>query len=164
MTSNMKRYEEWSPTTFDRAGAFLDDDRKDWFVIPVMQTRDSGCLDRSNFETVERVLEELDPDSETWEAHRFNHWGPGWYEIIIVKPESKASDFADETERSLEDHPVLDEDDFYQKETDEQNEIWNECYTLAEKIDVCREAGISIFAARRDYAPHADNGECLVQC
>ena len=39
-----------------------DSDRSTWLVVPVSQTRDSGCLDRSNFEVAEAELLEKDPD------------------------------------------------------------------------------------------------------
>lgn len=80
----MQTYAEFRPTAFDRRGAFLDDDRRAWYVLPVTRTRDSGTFDQSNFETALRIL---GGESETCEVHRFGHWGPGWFEIILVHPE-----------------------------------------------------------------------------
>jgi hypothetical protein len=45
----MQEYKDFRPTAFDHKGAFLADNQN-WLVIPVMQTRDSGPLDLSNFE------------------------------------------------------------------------------------------------------------------
>lgn len=76
--------------------------RENWIVAPVSRNRDSGPLDESNFAS---ALELLGGESESCEVHRFGHWGPGWYEIIIVHP-SRAREI-DDLESSLESYPVL---------------------------------------------------------
>jgi hypothetical protein len=81
----MEPYSEHQPTGFDRAGAFLPD-RQDWLVAPVSRTRDSGPIDESNFQC---FLDALGDESESVEVHRFGHWGPGWYEIIIIDPKAE---------------------------------------------------------------------------
>ena len=155
----MERYSKHAPTGFDPAGAFLDD-RQDWYVVPVIQTRDSGPLDTSNFDN---ATEMLGGEGDDVEVHRFGHWGPGWYEIIIVRPDTPAAAAASKIESALDDYPVLNEEDFCQREHDEATETWG-FYSIADRVELCQEAGVSVFAARHDYYPHDDQGrvECLL--
>ena len=156
--NNLQRYGDFAPTPFDNKGAFLDSDRQNWLIAPASQTRDSGPLDRSNYTAQLAAIEEVDPEGENHEEHRFGHWGPGWFEIVIVRPDSPCANVAAEIQGSLEDYPVLDEESFCELEEEEANETWNNCFNLSERIDLCREAGVSIFAARRDYYPNDDSG------
>ena len=115
----MQTYAEYRPTGFDRAGAFLDDDRQSWLVVPVMQTRDSGVLERANFEA---AMEMLSGASETIEKHRFGHWGPGWYELILAHP--SRSEEVHAIEDALDDYPVLDEELLSKYEIDVEDQCW----------------------------------------
>lgn len=115
------KFESFRPTPFD--GHIHIDDREHWYKMPVSQTRDSGPLDRSNFRS---FLAGLGGEGEFVEVHRFGHWGPGWFEIILVDPAAeeildKALDMA----RGLEDYPVLDEEDHSALEYDEFIESWD---------------------------------------
>jgi len=66
----------------------------------------------------------LGGESDTVEVHRFGHWGPGWYEIIIVHPDSPQAKIAYDIARSLEDYPLLDEEDHSRRETEDAIESW----------------------------------------
>lgn len=109
------------PTPFDRSPADFRacEDRGAWLVCPCSQTRDSDALERSNFEAQASTLAVADPSGEDYEVHRFGHWGPGWYEIAIVRPDSKAHRAAREIAAALASYPVLDDDAFSQLEWDE---------------------------------------------
>ena len=149
MTDELQPYCEFAPTPFDRAGAFLDD-RQDWLVLPVGRTRDTADpLTLSNFEVAERELDEIDPDGNDHELHSFNHWGPGWFEILIVRPDTPCHARAIEMADALADYPVLDESDYSQREYDMICETWDNMST-SDRIDELARAGGSIFAARRD--------------
>lgn len=115
-----KLYKDFSPTAFDSKGAFLPD-RQDWIVLPVAQNRDSGPFDRSNFES---ALKMLYGESDSVEVHRFGHWGPGWYEIILVDPNSDKIQIVDDIIGSLENYPVLDEEDYSEKQFSDYEEGW----------------------------------------
>jgi hypothetical protein len=120
-----ERYGDHSPTAFDRNINIDDEDteRSKWFVMPVSRTRDSGPLDESNFHS---FLDGLGGESETVEVHRFGHWGPGWYEIIIVSPEDeKALKSAYDMARSLENYPALDDQDWSNREWEEFEQSWD---------------------------------------
>lgn len=164
----MQRYKDHSPTQFDTKGlcadrmGFDEDDsnRAEWFVLPVIQTRDSGPFEVSNFTAAENMLLAGDPKGCDHENHRFGHWGPGWFEILIVRPGTWCETEGACIEASLENYPLLDEDDFSEREWEGACEIWRVCYNLRERIKLCADAGVSIFAARREDMP----GECFGAC
>lgn len=149
----MQTYEEFQPTGFDVVGAFLPE-RQDWLVLPTSRTRDSGVLDESNFTA---ALELLGGEGEDVEVHRFGHWACGWFEVILVCPDTDAAIKAEEVEACLENYPVLDEDDYSEREWTLACETW-EAYNLRDKIQLCVDAGLSMFAARRESIPDDGNG------
>lgn len=113
-------YSEYAPTQFDCKGLGLPD-RQDWLVLPTMRTRDSEPLEESNFVT---ALEMMGGKSETVEVHRFGHWGPGWFEIILADP--MHAETVERIESSLEDYPILDESDLSQREYEAEMESWEQ--------------------------------------
>lgn len=129
----MRTYREWSPTQYDRAGLNADDlERGAWLVLPTIRTRDSGTLERCNFDA---ALEQLGGESDTVEIHRFGHWACGWLEIVLVDP-SRIAD-AQAIEDRLEDYPVLDEDALGTLEFDEAADAW-EAMRPSDRIDWLR--------------------------
>lgn len=111
----LKRYKDWSPTEFDVRGLGITDSRGEWLVAPCMRTRDSGALEASNFEV---MLDRLEGESEDVEVHRFNHWGVGWLEVVLVKPDTDAAVEAECVRESLEDYGCLDEMHYSQKQVE----------------------------------------------
>ncbi len=155
----MQTYKEFQPTGFDPKG--LNAERYqigDFLVLPCAQNRDSGCLDRSNFEV---ALKELGGESEDVQVHRFGHWGPGWFEIILVNPanEEKAR-IAEEIEASLENYSILDEFHYSELEFETASNYWSHC-SIQERVEWCQRYDVSIFAARRDYIPEDSRGELI---
>lgn len=125
-SADLKSYSEFSPTPFDAKGLALPD-RQDWLVSPVSITRDTGegSITRSNWEAIKKALTALDPDRETWDTHVFNHWGPGWFELLIVAPQSAAHVALAEMVCALESYPVLDDMDHSKREHESALETWN---------------------------------------
>jgi len=81
----MEPYCKFRPTQLDSHIPL--EDREDWLVAPLIVTRDTE--DKrvlNNWDRTRGKLKILDPKGEAHEVHRFRHWGPGWYEIILVKP------------------------------------------------------------------------------
>ena len=130
----MQTFSKYSPTPFDTKG-IGSDSRENWLVVPVIQTRDSGPFEHSNFAV---ALEMLGGESDTVEVHCFNHWGPGWFEIIVVDPESPQATIAHEIEASLEDYPLLDDEDHSSREYEAYQESW-ESYGARDFVDGLRE-------------------------
>lgn len=155
----MRPYGEFQPTAFDRRGLFLPE-RHNWLVAPVSQTRDSGPLEQSNFET---ALAELGGESDAVEVHRFGHWGPGWYEIILIDPaDAGAVDKARGMEERLADYPILDEEDFSRRELEAAEKAWAAMGRASRAYALERYGrGVSIFAIRRDELPSEDSGDLI---
>lgn len=122
------------------------------------QSRDSDALTRSNFI---RGLELIGGESDTVQIVRERHWACGWIEwIAIHESDVHALSKADDILTALEDYPVVDEDHFAQIEWDEAAEYWARL-SVRDRADYCERAGLSIFAARRDYLPPDDTGALL---
>jgi hypothetical protein len=148
----MKTYNKFSPTQFDARGLALPE-RQNWLVAPVAQTRDSDALDHANFDA---TLRALGGESETVEVHRFGHWGPGWFEIIIIDPaDTTRVQCAQEIEGALSDYPIVDESLFSEYENEDCAETWEKCYDASDRLQYFRRHGYNassladLFAAIR---------------
>lgn len=131
----MKTYSQFRPSQFDPKGLGLSD-QQGWLVAPVSQTRDSEALSRSNFAC---FLKALGGESDTVEVHRFGHWGPGWFEIILINPaDADRVKAAEELEASLENYPVLNDEHFSELEHEEAAQVWQSCYCDKERIAYIR--------------------------
>ena len=132
----------------------------EYFVF-LGQNRDSDALTRSNFEC---GLEALGGESETVLVIREGHWACGWVEwIAIHESDEKALREADELAAALTDYPIVNESHFSELEWTEANDYW-ESLSLRERIELCSEAGISIFCARHDSIPPQDSGYIFEHC
>lgn len=119
--SDLPRFADWRPTPHDARG-LGSEGQEDWRVLPVIITRDSGPLDASNFETAQRMLDDAGAE---YEVHRFGHWGPGWFEIIVVSPNDAGLRAAGEIACALADYPILDDEDHSSREMEAVEEAWN---------------------------------------
>ena len=118
------RYRDWAPTSFDQEGLGIHSNMEhvaDWLVCPCMQNRDSEPLEKTNYSACVKTLEERKIE---FEEHSFNHWGPGWFEIILVEPTDEGKGFIEETVRCLENYSVLDEEAFSEMEWEEAWKWW----------------------------------------
>ena len=146
----MKPWSKNGPTIFDDASNYGGADLSHLLVAPVSRSRDSGPLDKSNFKEALRVL---GGESDTVQIHRFGHWACGWYELLLIDPsDMERVAIGEEIERRLENYPVLNEEDYSQRETDGAQSLWDSL-SLHERIDVCERTGVSVFAARRGDMP-----------
>lgn len=103
----METYSKYSPTPWDTKGLNKDTlEIGDWGVL-IGQNRDSGPYERANFQA---ALESLGGEGDNVQVHRFGHWACGWFEIIVVKPNTPEWDIAKALEARLEDYPLLDEE------------------------------------------------------
>lgn len=120
----MIRYRDFQPTGFDPKGLRgRGPDRSHWYVLGYMHSRDSDMLHESNWAS---ILDTLQPDKTAGiEKHIFNHWGCGWFEIILIHPWYKAKiEAAEDIESCLADYPVLDEDDLQKRTIEDQDKAW----------------------------------------
>ena len=123
MTHTLEPYSSFRPTGFDCAGLGCAD-QQDWLVAPCSITRDSEALSRANWQSMLAMLAEVDPDEKDHETHRFGHWGPGWFEIVLVRPESAAAGAMEECARKLDNYPVISDVPLSAVEHDDENESW----------------------------------------
>jgi len=105
-----------------------------WLVV-MTRGRDSDILTESNWDA---AVEELGGESETVQIFRFGHWAVGWWEALVVKARTEAEGIGEKICKKLENYPVLNEGDFSERETDEANRIWSDCYTVRERIEYIR--------------------------
>lgn len=134
----------------DSYANFIGDstDYKDWFAL-LSKTRDSDPLTVSNFEC---ALDLLGRESKNIQVRSFNHWGCGWIETIFVKPNTKEAEIAESIEAALSDYPVLNDEDFSNREWQHKSDYWKLC-GMKERIRLCKKARVSIFSARSEYIP-----------
>ena len=117
------------------------------------QDRDSDALTRSNFIS---ALAAIGGESETVNVVRESHWFCGWVEwIAIHQDDAKALQIADEIVGALKNYPVVDEEHFSALESEEAAAFW-ESMSVRKRAEYCARAGVSIYAARRDYVPSND--------
>jgi hypothetical protein len=100
------------------------DDAYNWCII-YTKNRDSGLLDQSNHDVIEKALEAYNgwhKDGEDCQAESHNHWAVGHvdgFSIRVYKYGNQITEAFKVYARlaiKLEDYPILDEEDYYIKE------------------------------------------------
>jgi len=127
----METYKDHKPTGLDRHINLPE--RDDWLIV-AFHTRESDNLEESNWQVfMDKLspaegLANLEQGSEEApaEVHRFGHWACGWYEVILVKPNSWQEAVAKDLWHSLEDYPLLNEEDYCQRCFDDAVDAWND--------------------------------------
>ena len=160
-TLNERKWEHPS----DYGGFSPDDD-----VVIAGQSRDSDCLERSNYETIfkflkdeETRLAELDPDGyeKAYDLNdgdlliydfRAGHWAVGWVETILMSKHAPdcLQMVVDSLLNAMADYPVFDEEHYSELEHTEAGEYW-ESMGVGERVELIQDNGGNIFAARHDY-------------
>ncbi len=105
-------------------------------LVLVTRSRDSDVLTESNFET---ALSRLGGESDNVHVIRFGHWACGWWEALCVVDNTPEAKLASEMHEAIESYPVLDEDDYSERETEAANETWKNCYTKQDRLRYIRE-------------------------
>ena len=132
------------------AGTPLDEFSNLYVVLT--RNRDSDLLSESNWNA---ALKQLGGESEHVQIVRFGHWACGWWEALCVTQEKQAEGQA--IADAIEDYPILDESDFSERECDAANDMWVSL-SIKERVQMCQEHRVCIFAARHGYVPSDDNG------
>jgi hypothetical protein len=146
-------------SAFARDSAYWGE-RADWLIVYTTH-RDADCLNRSNYRTVLRMLGAKGTEgakgsqsiTDNLAIEEASHWACGWVQRIVIRPATKALRDSDadawlECVRQeeavakvlgrIESYPVLDENDFCELETEEANQIWTSCYSVADRIEYIR--------------------------
>ena len=129
----------------------------EWSVV-MTRTRDSDFLTQHNWDEAVTLL---GGESEAVAIHRFGHWACGWWEALCVKGSKVA--VGEEIAKCLEVYPILNEDKFSEKEYDAAQEYWAGL-SIRERVELCQEARVCIFAARHEYIPQDDSGYIFERC
>ena len=139
------RHRDYAPTQFDHH--IVLDDQEDWLVAPVSITRDTQCsVTLSNWAAIQ---EDLEREGIDYDIHRFGHWGPGWFEIILIEPTEKAAEWLYDTKGALADYPVLDESKMSEIESEQEMDAWDGWLyrdfedALEDRLDITLEDDIS---------------------
>ena len=81
--------------------------------------------------------------------------------IAIHKDAEELLRTADEAMSALEQYPILDEDDFSEREHDEYNRQWQEDHSEVERRRMLREYGLTLHDFSRDqWTAYIDGTEC----
>lgn len=108
----------------------------DYFSAGFGRSRDSDDLEESNFHS---AIAALGGESETVRIVREGHWAVGWIEwIAIHETDYAALRVADELQERVEDYPVLDENDWSEREDATAQYLWRTCYNWRERVDYIR--------------------------
>lgn len=121
---------------------------KEYYVF-LGKNRDSDDLTESNFDCGLDAIggeggEILDGYSNSGENSRVvareSHWACGWIELIYIhESDIEALKIADNILKELEDYPVLNEDDWSEREMESANQVWRDCYDWSERINYIRD-------------------------
>jgi len=132
--------------------------------------RDSHLLDEHNYGVLFRELGAVQwaddggqpPPVYDWRA---SNWAVGWVEYLMVAKNAPAAILikAAELLKALEAYPILDEDAYSVKEYDAATDTWADL-SIKERVELCQDAGVSVFAARHDFIPQEDIGFIFDRC
>ena len=137
------------PTGFDSDVNFAG--YKPTGYVIYSRNRDSSILEETNFAA---ILEDLGGEGDLVRVIRHGHWACGWIEYIMVDdtaPDSLLDQCVD-IARALEDYPVFSDSRYSEAQWEAIHDHWDRL-PLADRVDLCRDNGVSIFAARRDSIP-----------
>lgn len=124
-----------NPSGFDSLANYAGDIPEPEWLVVMTRNRDSDILTESNWDS---ALAELGGESESVQVFRFGHWGCGWWEALAVKAGTNSEAIGQDIVNRVDSYPVLDEDDFSERESEEANRIWTDCYTIRERIEYIR--------------------------
>ena len=66
------------------------------------------------------------------------HWACGWYELLSVLANTPEHKIAADIESALADYPALDDSDFSEREREEAQSTWRDCYNDRDRVDYIR--------------------------
>lgn len=124
-----------NPSGLDSLNNYVGALPEEKLLVVLTRSRDSDVLTESNWEC---AVEKLGGESDEVEIHRFGHWACGWWEALCVVEGTKAHEIATQIESDLNHYPVLDDSDFLEREMNEANEVWKNCFNEIDRIAYIR--------------------------
>ena len=133
-------------------GAFEPDANPVGDYVIYSRHRDSEILIESNYDALLfglQYIAKMHGCKEKVYDFRAGHWASGWVETIIVRADAHPAVLQQAAEylEALSDYPVVDEDDYSDRQSDAVYKYWDEL-SLEERVDWCKDCGDSVFAAR----------------
>lgn len=119
----MQTYSEWVSKQQNFAD-FSKGQWADWLLAPCSLQRDSDELRESNWEVQLDRLNQVGTQEEDFVILRASHWLVGWIDRLLVRPDSDCVAVCEEIEAKLEDYPILDHEDFSQREEESYLSAW----------------------------------------
>ncbi len=140
----MKTYVPENLKRWTLPGSYYGAQWPDYYGAGFGQSRDSDELEESNFATVLAALKKLpafvysapdcDNEIESRKVVRESHWAVGWVEwIAIHEADAAALELCDRLRGDANDYPVLDEQDFSDREQESANTVWRDCMNQKER-------------------------------
>lgn len=145
-------------------------------IVVLSRHRNSSILDASNWYTARHRIEAVTPIARLEDlAHDgpFSLFDPdktpivydwrvgdslvGWIEYLMIRPCMNAQPLiaiARDIAGQLDAYPILDESDYSERQVEAMENYWK-TEPLSQRVKLCKEHGVSIFEARRDYVPSA---------
>jgi len=128
---------------------YMGCDYEGYYILYSMH-RDSDHLTISNFETILKLFEDIgvnvvedydmsDKKHPSVINVRMKHWLVGWIDTIMIYEDSSLEiwDHVESINNALSDYPILDDDDYYEKEQNIINESY-ESYIKDEFMDIIK--------------------------
>lgn len=151
--------------------AYFGDRRGEMFVTwclgPIIETRDSGILDKSNADVLRKRLEAIPEFEGQYEIERASHWAVGWVDHLSFrvldgdgKPTPIARYLKGWFEYLKDVYPIADEDDFSQQQLDAELDYFDQQWRHLDglKDDLPEDAGAKVHEKLRDSTdPHEDS-------
>lgn len=159
---------------------YMGENWNGWFCSPVGVHRDSGPLDRSNWNVQRTALLALaqwhpaheDEHEDEWQdviEVTESHWAVGWVSWIAIHPTNLvAIELAEDIQERLKDYPVLDEDAYSELRWDEANEYaeteW-QYMTALKRLETLRRLGEDIPSLLQCIGPESSPpSSFVVEC
>ena len=114
-----------------------------------LENRDSDCIDQSNAAIIRAALKQWTGDIDDGadvEIQSHSHWAVGHVDGIVIR--CRRGDDGSPTEAfkalhklatDLDAHPVLDEEDFAEREQEAADVTWRQCMSTAERLNYLRD-------------------------
>lgn len=123
------------------------DDCDQWCIV-YTKTRDSSILDESNHDVINKELQEYIGYQENGiydcEIENHSHWAYGYAVGFSIRVFNSNGEITEafktyaQLKISLDNYLVLDEHDFSEREFNEANRVWKDCYNAKERIEYVR--------------------------
>jgi hypothetical protein len=152
-----------NPSGWDSSANYAGKTDWDGWYCVLGWNRDSGLIDECN---KDEALKRLGGEREgAVEVVRIGHWACGWCEYLAVhESDQNAMQEAESIREDVDNYPILNEDDFSNKEYEAAQDTWKDLLSIKERVELCQKAGVNIFAARHDWIPQDDCGIIFDEC